>query len=211
MFRRDLETLAERMGMLEELRGIVSRLVELYKRGMVKINHSAMELVAAGHLIRRGYDIVEVEKRLSDILVCDIYGVKAESSTLIEVETGFTPPSSALSPADYIRARIASKIARYSHYADKMSLGVPPFYTPLIPSTLLKPPRTRSSRELSQVKGLLDKYYHNPPITLGEIRYARLHTLMIVDVDNGVVEEYDPPSYYEKLCSIITRYSDRGV
>ncbi len=209
VFRKDLEELAEIMGLAQELHGIIDRLVELHARGMVKINHSAMELVVAGYLVRRGYEEIEVEKRLSEALVCDVYGVKAGSSVIVEVETGFTPPSNALDPTNYIRARIASKISRYSHYASKMSIGVPPFYTPLIPRVLLRPPKTRREEEIKALKGLLDQYYHNPPISIDEIRNARLHTIMIVDVDKGSVKELDPMGYYADLCSLISYYSDR--
>ncbi len=209
VFRRDLEELARRMGMEDELRGIIDKLSALHLEGAAKINHSAMELVVAGYLIRRGYEVVEVEHRLSDLLVCDVYGVRGVSSIVVEVETGFTPPSNALDPTGYIRARIASKIARYSHYAGKMSIAVPPFYAPLIPRTLLKPPRERSEEELVRLKTFLDKYYRHPPVTLEELSYARLHTLMVVDVDNAVVEELDPQRYYEALAEIVEAYSNR--
>ncbi len=209
VFRRDLEELARRMGMEDELRGIIDKLSALHLEGAAKINHSPMELVVAGYLIRRGYEVVEVEHRLSDLLVCDVYGVRGVSSIVVEVETGFTPPSNALDPTGYIRARIASKIARYSHYAGKMSIAVPPFYAPLIPRTLLKPPRERSEEELVRLKTFLDKYYRHPPVTLEELSYARLHTLMVVDVDNAVVEELDPQRYYEALAEIVEAYSNR--
>ncbi len=209
VFRRDLEELARRMGMEDELRGIIDKLSALHLEGAAKINHSAMELVVAGYLIRRDYEVVEVEHRLSDLLVCDVYGVRGVSSIVVEVETGFTPPSNALDPTGYIRARIASKIARYSHYAGKMSIAVPPFYAPLIPRTLLKPPRERSEEELVRLKTFLDKYYRHPPVTLEELSYARLHTLMVVDVDNAVVEELDPQRYYEALAEIVEAYSNR--
>jgi len=208
VFRRDLEKLADRMGLLRELRGIVERLTELYSRGFVKINHSAMELVVAGHLVRSGYETIEVEHRLSELLVCDVYGVKGISSIVVEVETGFTPPSNALDPTGYIRARIASKIARYSYHAEKMALAVPPFYAPLIPKSLLKPPRQRSLVELNSLKTFLDKYYKNPPVSLEELVNARLHSIMVVNVDNGRVEEYDPQTYYEYLQHIVQEHSN---
>lgn len=209
VFRRDLEELARRMGMEDELRGVIDRLSALHLEGAAKINHSAMELVVAGYLIRKGYEVVEVEHRLSDLLVCDVYGVRGVSSIVVEVETGFTPPSNALDPTSYIRARIASKIARYSHYAGKMSIAVPPFYAPLIPRTLLKPPRERSGEELVRLKAFLDRYYKHPPVSMEELFYARLHTLMVVDVDNATVEELDPQRYYEALAEIVEAYSNR--
>jgi hypothetical protein len=36
---------------------VKSRLIDLYSRNLVKINHSAMELVCAKHLIHYGYRV----------------------------------------------------------------------------------------------------------------------------------------------------------
>jgi len=44
-------------------------------KNLVKINHSILELVCISSLISRGY-AVDVEKGISDILVCDIYAKK---------------------------------------------------------------------------------------------------------------------------------------
>ena len=55
-FQHDLQEIAGRMGLREELEPLVAKLVEMYRRGLVKINRTAMELVVAGHLIRRGYE-----------------------------------------------------------------------------------------------------------------------------------------------------------
>lgn len=96
---------------------VKNRLIELYKRNIVKINHSVMELVCARHLIRYGYS-VDVEKRLTDILVCDVYATKGDGEAVVEIETGFVPPEHALDPLSYYTARITSKIARYSKFAN---------------------------------------------------------------------------------------------
>ena len=56
-------------------------------RNLVKINHSAMELVCAKHLIRYGYK-VDVEKQLTDILICDVYAEKGDGAAIVEIETG---------------------------------------------------------------------------------------------------------------------------
>ncbi len=52
---------------------------------------------------------------MTDILVCDIFAKKG-GNTLIEIETGFTPPEHAMDTIDYFSARIMSKIARYSQH-----------------------------------------------------------------------------------------------
>ncbi len=109
----------------EELNSLRKKLVILSRKSIVKINLSVMELVCAKHLIKKGYD-VDIEKQVSDILVCDLFVKKGESTEVVEIETGFVPPDHALDPAQSSTARIASKIARYSQFAEKFSLGTPP-------------------------------------------------------------------------------------
>ena len=67
-FVADVTSLSDRMSagepeeIVERMNFVKNRLIELYMRNLVKINHSAMELVCAKHLIRYGYK-VDVEKR----------------------------------------------------------------------------------------------------------------------------------------------------
>src|SRR5215216_2704497 len=84
---------------VERMNFVKNRLIELYMRNLVKINHSAMELVCAKHLIRYGYK-VDVEKQLTDILICDLYAEKGDGAAVVEIETGLFPQSmhSILSP-----------------------------------------------------------------------------------------------------------------
>ncbi len=178
---------------IENLR---DKLIEMHIKGLVKINHSVMELVVAKKLLLKGYR-VDVEHRVSDKLICDVWGVKGDGKIIVEVETGYTPPEHALDPTRYIRARIASKIARYSNYANKFSLAFPPFYFPEIPSIYVKPPRFRCEDEILEVKKLCDFYYKDPPVSFNEILNARLHTIFIIDVDIADAIEIDPETYYE--------------
>ena len=90
-------------------------LIDMYKASLVKINHSVLELICASELIAHGY-FVDVEKPVSKLLRCDLFGTKGDGSCIIEIETGFTPPEHALDTVDYYAARIVSKIARYSQY-----------------------------------------------------------------------------------------------
>jgi len=201
-FERDLDCLLGRMRLsLEEdvgkrLADLKEKLVQLHEKGLVKINHSVMELVCAKHLILKGYE-VDVEHCVADGLICDLYGVKGFGTTIVEVETGFVPPEHALDPVTYCKARIASKIARYSNYADRFALGIPPHYVIQIPPALIKPPRYRRLGELREVKKLCDVYYKNPPVSLEEIRNARIHTIYIIDVEKAMVREVDPDTYIE--------------
>ena len=201
-FDRDLEIIVSRLNIdtdketQKNLIVLKDKLIRLHEENVVKINHSVMELVCAKHLLLRGYE-VDIERPV-DGLVCDLYGVKGLGSHIVEVETGFIPPSHALDPANYRRSRIASKIIRYGNYSGKFALGVPPYYLLQIPDALVKPPRGRTSEELKYLKILCDLYYKNPPVSLEEIRNARIHTIYIIDVDEIAVKEVDPVTYLKK-------------
>ncbi|MFQ6094809.1 MAG: hypothetical protein ACE5NN_01580 [Candidatus Bathyarchaeia archaeon] len=201
-FEADLDSLLRKLGANcdlssgTKLKILRDKLVRLHKENMVKINHSVMELVCAKYLVLSGYE-VDVERFL-DGLSCDIYALKGLGSLIVEVETGFVPPDHALDPLTYCKARIASKITRYSGYADKFSLASPPHYIMQIPQALTKPPRFRADDEIAEIKRLCDLYYKNPPVSLKEIRNARLHTIYIVDVDRAEVIETDPMAYSQK-------------
>ncbi len=178
----------------EKLISLKDRLVHLHDERVVKINHSVMELVCAKHLILKGYE-VDLERSINGGLICDLYGVKGYGTLIVEVETGFVPPEHALDPSLYNKARITSKITRYSNQANKFGLGVPPYYIIQVPPTLAKPPKSRTPEELKEIKSLCDLYYRNPPVSLDEIRNARLHAIYSMDVDRGEVREMDPETY----------------
>jgi len=201
-FDRDLGILLKRLNKSvdketkKKLSSLRDRLILLNDENVVKINHSVMELVCAKHLILKGYE-VDVERPLEGGVICDLYGVKGFGSVIVEVETGFVPPEHALDPATYCKARIASKITRYGNHSEKFALGVPPYYILQIPPALTKPPRDRKSEELTEIKSRCDLYYRNPPVSLDEIRNARLHTVYVIDVDGVTVQEVDPSTYVE--------------
>jgi hypothetical protein len=172
-------------------------LLKLQKENVVKINHSVMELVCAKYLILKGYD-VQVEHRLNDLLTCDLFSTKGYGNLIVEIETGFIPPENALNPMTYLSARLASKVVRYSSYAGKFALGVPPHYVLSFPNALAKPPRRRTSEEIDYIKKLCDMYYQNPPVTAEEILNARIHEIYLIDVDRGKVLEIDPEGYMRR-------------
>ncbi|MEM1546662.1 MAG: hypothetical protein QXY40_03230 [Candidatus Methanomethylicia archaeon] len=209
-FEDDLEDILDKLKnridnkALNELDRIRRKLVELYLRGIVKTNHSVMEFIVSWFLLKKGYEKVDVELNVASDLVCDVYGVRGDSSIIVEVETGFTPPEHSLDPITYNKVRVISKITRYSHYADKFSLAVPPYYLILeIPLCFVKPPSARKLDEIIRVKKLCDIYYRNPPVTIEQIKYAKLHTIIIINVDDLEVEEADPESY---LDVVLNRY-----
>jgi len=201
-FDRDIEILLARLNSdtdeesQKKLNVLRDKLIRLHEENVVKINHSVMELVCAKHLILKGYEM-DIERPV-DGLVCDLYGVKGLGSHIVEVETGFIPPSHALDPANYRKSRIASKIIRYGNHSDKFALGVPPYYMLQIPDILVKPPRDRTVEDLKYLKTLCDLYYRNPPVSLDEIRNARIHVIYIIDVDEVAIREVDPATYLKK-------------
>ncbi len=202
-FERDLNVLLSRLTLDagEEVNGklFVLRdwLLKLQRENIVKINHSVMELVCAKYLLQKDYE-VQLEYPLSDLLTCDVYASKGLGSEVVEIETGFIPPENALAPLTYTSARIASKIIRYSSFAGKFVLGVPPHYILPFPQTLSKPPRNRNADEIERVKHLCDAYYQKPPVTLEGIRNARLQEIYIIDVDRAKVQEIDPETYLRR-------------
>jgi hypothetical protein len=192
---------------VERMNFVKNRLIELYMRNLVKINHSAMELVCAKHLIRYGYK-VDVEKQLTDILICDVYAEKGDGAAIVEIETGFIPPEHALDPLSYYAARIASKIARYSKHANQFVLATPPVSVLPIPTLFRRPPRDRRPSEIKKVKVLCDKYYKNPPVTEDEILNGRLHITYIINIDAGKVVEMDIDSYFEHVGGMLSTSMD---
>lgn len=202
-FEDDLNLIIERLCNSEDKRicrhiiRLRNKLLNLYRRNIVKINHSIMEIICAKHLISYGY-YVDLEYALDSNLTCDIYALKGLGSLIVEVETGYVPPEHAIDPLTYCKARIASKITRYSGYAEKFALAAPPYYIFWIPPALVKPPRHRTMREIKEIKTLCDLYYSNPPVSMEEIKNARIHAVYILDVDGGIVRETDPNTYLER-------------
>jgi len=200
-FIRDIDSLIERLSKdlnrkeVEEILELRKRLIELKKRRVVNIAHSVMELIVGKYLLKRGYRI-EVEYNLNSIS-CDVYGEKGMGNITVEIETGYIPPYHALDPQRYLRARIASKIARYSNFCSKFVIGIPQHYLMPLEKIFLLPPRKRSKVDLERVKELCDIYYTSPPVSLEEIKNARIHSVYIINVDALTIKEIDPETYYE--------------
>lgn len=173
-------------------------LVKLHKENVVKINHSVIELVCAKYLVLKGYE-VQLEYELNELLTCDLYSAKGYGNLIVEIETGFIPPEHALNPLTYTSARLASKIIRYSSYAGKFALGVPPHYILPFPRALAKPPWKRTPADIEFIQKLCDKYYRNPPVTQEEICNARIQEIYIIDVDQARVQEIDPETYLKRI------------
>lgn len=201
-FRQDLDSVLRKMkpklddAEYSKILVLRDRLFDLNKRNQAKINHSVMELICAKHLINSGFE-VEIEHTVDKVL-CDVFATKGFGTAIVEVETGFVSPENALDPLTYLRARIASKITRYSGFANKFILATPPYYIMQIPPALTKPPRFRTEEEINVIKGLCDLYYTSPPVTIDEIRNARLHSIYTLDVDAVTVREWEVNEYLGK-------------
>ena len=201
-FRNDVYEITERLSSkiskddTPKLNFVRQRLIEMYQENLVKINHSVLELICAANLISPGYS-VDVEKQVSDILVCDLFARKGDGTTIIEIETGFTPPEHALDTVDYYAARIMSKIARYSQHCSKFSLATPVIGVLPIPKLFLVPPHARKTEDIDAIKKHCDRFYKNPPITHEEIANARLHSIYLINIDKDFAKELDPGAYVE--------------
>ncbi len=209
-FRNDVYEMTERLSKnlkendIPKLNYVRQQLIQMYQKNLVKINHSILELICASNLISRGY-AVEVEKDVSDILVCDIYAKKGGGTTIIEIETGFTPPEHAMDTVDYYAARIMSKIARYSQHCSKFSLATPVIGILPISKIFLLPPNARKKEDVNKVKDLCDRYYKNPPIQYDDILNAHLHSIYLINIDKGFAKELDPQGYVDLTESLLGR------
>ena len=201
-FTDDVYTVAEKLtsGHTPEIKSRINfvreRLIELYKKNLVKINHSVLEMICAANLISHGYT-VDIEKQLSNILVCDVFATKGDGTFIMEIETGFTPPDHALDTIDYYVARISSKIARYSQHCSKFALATPVVGILPIPKLFLKPPSDRKIEEVQRIKNLVDRFYKNPPIEINDILNARLHSVYLINIDKGFAKQLDPYTYLD--------------
>jgi len=209
-FRADLYELADRacsddgQEVRSKVFGIADILVKLYRKNLVKINHSALELVCARSLVDAGYS-VKVEHRLDRALICDVIGTRGDGPLIVEIETGFIPPEAALEPSAYARSRIASKVARYSRFAGKFALGTTPSYVLDLPEFFVKPPRERSLTEAERIKALTDVRYNKPPISIEELMHARVHMIFVIDVDSASTQEVDPETYVDTTAALLGR------
>lgn len=209
-FRNDVYDMTENLSKnlkendLPKLNYVRQQLIEMYQKNLVKINHSILELICASNLISNGY-AVEVEKDVSDILVCDIFAKKGGGYTIIEIETGFTPPEHAMDTVDYYAARIMSKIARYSKHCSKFSLATPVMGLLPIPQIFLLPPNARKKEDVNKIKELCDRYYKNPPITYDDILNAHLHSIYLINIDKGFAKEVDPHGYVDLTKNLLGR------
>ena len=201
-FTEDVYAIAQRLseGKSAEVKARINyvreKLIELYQKNLVKINHSVLEIICASNLISQGYSI-DIEKPLSDSLVCDVFATKGDGAFIMEIETGFTPPDHALDTIDFYVARIASKIARYSKYCSKFGLATPVVGILPIPKLFLKSPGERTVDEIKKIKTLCDRFYKNPPIDYDDILNARLHSIYLINIDKGFAKQLDPCSYLE--------------
>ena len=209
-FSNDIFVMSEKLSKnlkendIPKLNYVGQQLIGMYKKNLVKINHSILELICASNLISRGFT-VDVEKDVSDILVCDIFAKKGGGNNIIEIETGFTPPEHAMDTIDYFSARIMSKIARYSQHCSKFSLATPVVGLLPISKIFLLPPNARKKEDVQKIKDLCDRYYKNPPIEYDDILNAHLHSIYLINIDKGFAKEIDPHGYVDLTNDLLER------
>jgi len=209
-FRDDVYTITNRLSPqltkedLPKLNYVRQRLIDLYQQNLVKINHSVLELICAANLVAKGYT-VDVEKRLTNSLVCDIYAKKDDKTSIIEIETGFTPPEHALDTIDYYFSRVVSKIARYSKFCDEFSLATPVIGILPVHRIFLNPPQMRQEVDVRKIKAVCDRFYKNPPIEYGEILNAKLDNVYLINIDKDFAKEMHPVSYYKMTLSLLEK------
>ncbi|WKT57386.1 hypothetical protein QVH35_08260 [Candidatus Nitrosotenuis chungbukensis] len=209
-FKDDVYVITDRLAAslqkddVPKLNYVRQRLIDLYQQNLVKINHSVLELICAANLISNGY-VVDVEKQLTDSLVCDVYAKKDDKVSIIEIETGFTPPEHALDTIDYYTSRIVSKVARYSKYCAKFSLATPVIGMLPIHKIFLNPSTLRPENEIKKVKSLCDRFYKNPPIAYDDIVNAKLNSVYLINIDKNFAKEIDPIVYHELTMSILAK------
>ncbi len=178
------------------LKSLGQRLLDLHENAETDLTQSVMELICARELIVSGY-MVNVEYSLDSNLTCDVHAVKGEGVLIIKVETGDTPPIHALNPNSFSQAKISSKISRYSPRASKFGLATPNSNILQVPYLFIKPPRDRSEEEVERIRRLCDKLYSKPPLSFDQIKDARLHSIVLIDIDHGHTREIDPETYQE--------------
>tara|TARA_B100000029_G_scaffold359503_1_gene352355 strand:- start:270 stop:929 length:660 start_codon:yes stop_codon:yes gene_type:complete len=207
-FQDDVYTITELLSknlspeLIPKLNFVRQNLIEYYKKNLVKINHSVLELICASELISHGFS-VDVEKSVSDVLICDLFGKKGDGTAIIEIETGFTPPEHALDTVDYYAARIVSKIARYSKHCGKFSLATPVVNILPISNMFLLPPKSRNPEHVKKLKSLCDRFYKNPQIKLEDIQNAHIHSVYLINTDKGFAKEIDPEIYLQMTKQLI--------
>ncbi len=178
------------------LKSLGERLLGLHENAETDLTQSVMELICARELIVSGY-LVNVEYSLDSNLTCDVHAVKGEGVLILKVETGDTPPIHALNPNSFSQAKISSKISRYSPRASKFGLATPNSNILQVPYLFIKPPRDRSDEEVERIRRLCDKLYSKPPLSFDQIKDARLHSIVLIDIDHGHTREIDPETYQE--------------
>lgn len=188
--------------LVPKLNFVRQNLIEFYKKNLVKINHSVLELICASELISQGFS-VDVEKSISNVLVCDLFGKKADETSIVEIETGFTPPEHALDTVDYYAARIVSKIARYSKHCKNFSLATPVVNILPISDIFLIPPASRNLDDVTKLKRLCDRFYKNPQIKLDDIQNAQIDSIYLINTDKGFAKQMEPELYIQMTKQLI--------
>ncbi|MCE4599634.1 MAG: hypothetical protein F7C81_05495, partial [Desulfurococcales archaeon] len=115
---------------------IYSKLYNLYKKKGIARFHVILQYIMSAYLYNRGYDVY-VEEDIGKGYKADIYAEAPWESLIVEVETGYIPPSRHLDFEDYLIGKIIYKTLVYSQYADKFSIAIPSHLNIRFPRYLL--------------------------------------------------------------------------
>lgn len=185
IFVRDLNSLKQRIsasyGSLKQLEEVYERLIEFHKLGLVTLNHSSLELITAAYLIKEGFKVY-VEHEM-DGKVIDLYGIKGLDIG-IEVETGFVPSNYVSNQEEFLKSRVALKVARYSNLASQFFIAVPSYYIPPVPYSLLKGDEERSEEETRELLRLIRKYHNSLDIKFSDVKSSKLNGIIIINTAN---------------------------
>ena len=144
-------------------------------------------------------------------MVCDVMGTGGDVPLIVEIETGFIPPEAALEPSAYARARIASKIARYSRFSGRFALGTTPSYVLDFPDFFVKPLGERTRAQAERIKALTDVRYNKPAIPVEEFLRARLDSVFLIDVDSATTRQLEPRVYLESASTLMDLHRGQGL
>jgi hypothetical protein len=178
----------DKYGTLYGLDDIVKKIIGLHKTGVLNINHSVLEIILAAHLLNQGFKVyAEVEVAGG---IVDIYAIKGIDIS-IEVETGYVPPTNAISAEEFLMGRLALKTARYSNVGHEFYIAVPSFYIPPIPEPLLIPPEERKEDDIRKVMFLIRKYSKSPDVTLDDVKTSKINGIITINTKTLDVKVID--------------------
>jgi len=194
-FIKDLQNVKNkiltRYGIID-IEDIFNKLIEFHKLGFINTGHSTLELITASFLVKNGFRTTVEYENSGKIM--DVYGIKGIDIG-IEVETGFVPPNFANSQEEFLRSRIALKIARYSNIAKEIFIAVPSFYIPPVPNIFLKSSSERTEEEIREMMSLIRKYHKSLDVNLSSLKEARIDGIIVINTTDLKIKIFNQEEF----------------